>query len=938
MKRMTKVLAFFLVLTMMFTMVACNNTPGSTTSKPSGSQPNNGTTANYTVTITTVGGMPMKDVDVYVYADNTLADLVQAGKTDKDGKATLTMNLSEKYAIVLSGVPAGYATKEYYTFSGSSALIVLESSLISGEDVNGHNFKLGDVMYDFEVTTPEGETIKLSEVLAEKKAVMLNFWYSTCSWCVTEFPVLNECYQNYSDKLEIIALNPYPTDTNSHVTDMKESMGLSFPMAKCGNNFNPANFGGNGYPVSVFIDRYGVICLIEVGAVTDETLLDRVFAHFTADAYEQKVVSGVNKLIPVIKPDVEMPSSDEIEGVINQGDINATYRPETNDDAEYAWPFVIKEFMGENVLATSNKEINNSFSIIYVDVELKAGQALLLDYFASTQQADDFMLVTVDGNAITQISGLSSQWETCCPWVALKDGVYEIGLCYVKDGSNSENDDTIYIKNMRIAKAEDIEKDILIPRQAAVRQEDGSFEYIEYVFNSKDGYYHVGSEDGPLLLCNIMGYTQFNDSDFLYNMAYSGKLVLNGYDYVNDLTPYANYANNSALRYYCTVNQGLFEILQAVDQILGFDDEDPNEWLLLCTYYQPYGPNGSQLEDPIKGQATFSAPEAVLGVGVESNQFYYDRPIMPRGLLFKFVPEVSGVYRITSHTDYEFGVDAWIFNEKHELIYSYNGGERDNTDPLNVSMQYYMEAGVPYFLSIAFWDMYEFGYIPFDLEYMGESYKVFTVASPGTFTYIEGSNAIIAGGIDVALGEDGVYHHVLGKDENGNPILGSKLYADFTYRTNIFEQPIADTTIVDPETGDKHVLYGLISKGGFDFSKSELDLQILTFLEKHDGDKEATREFLKDYWGKDYDANYASYQVDEVFEGIYHGKGEDMTELAKTYLAKIITGSGDEAGCVEVTEELGTLLQALMDKYTFEGVDHSWTKLCYYFQVLGPAK
>ena len=40
-------------------------------------------------------------------------------------------------------------------------------------------------------------------------------------------------------------------------------------------------------------------------------------------------------------------------------------------------------------------------------------------------------------------------------------------------------------------------------------------------------------------------------------------------------------------------------------------------------------------------------------------------------------------------------------------------------------------------------------------------------------------------------------------------------------------------------------------------------------------------------------------------------------------------------GCVPVDARLAELLQALMDKYTFSGVDYSWAKLCYYYQHLG---
>ena len=50
------------------------------------------------------------------------------------------------------------------------------------------------------------------------------------------------------------------------------------------------------------------------------------------------------------------------------------------------------------------------------------------------------------------------------------------------------------------------------------------------------------------------------------------------------------------------------------------------------------------------------------------------------------------------------------------------------------------------------------------------------------------------------------------------------------------------------------------------------------------------------------------------------------------------TSNTERKGCVVVTEELAEVLQFLMDKYTFKGVDNSWTKLCYYYDYLGPVK
>ena len=57
----------------------------------------------------------------------------------------------------------------------------------------------------------------------------------------------------------------------------------------------------------------------------------------------------------------------------------------------------------------------------------------------------------------------------------------------------------------------------------------------------------------------------------------------------------------------------------------------------------------------------------------------------------------------------------------------------------------------------------------------------------------------------------------------------------------------------------------------------------------------------------------------------------------RAYLNDIITtGSEEKQGCVVVTQRLAEILQMVMDKYTFSNVDHSWTKLCYYYDHLGP--
>ena len=133
------------------------------------------------------------------------------------------------------------------------------------------------------------------------------------------------------------------------------------------------------------------------------------------------------------------------------------------------------------------------------------------------------------------------------------------------------------------------------------------------------------------------------------------------------------------------------------------------------------------------------------------------------------------------------------------------------------------------------------------------------------------------------------------------------------------------------------MIKGMIEMGGFDFSKTEDDLYILGILEAQGGDIEKAKQYLKDMWGEEYDGYAEIYQLDDVFAGRYHGTGEDLTEEISTYLDKMITSGGEEIrGCVAVDERLAEILTLLMEKFTFENVDHSWTKLCFYYDYLGP--
>ncbi len=944
MKRMlSALLAAVMLISVLAGLSGCGEQSGKTGAE--GAKPTQpaGDQTDYTVTVRTAGGMAMPGLDILIYSDSTLADLKDAAQTDEGGTVTFRLPAGPSYVAVVSGAPKGYQVEASYPFVGTDANIMLNSSLVTDAGLSGASLGVGDVMYDFTVTTPDGTSVKLSEVLAQKKMVLVNFWYTTCTYCVAEFPYMQQAYEKYSDDVGIIAINPL--EKNAAVAPFQEQYGLSFPMAECPAAWS-ATFGVQGYPTSVIIDRYGVITLIEEGGITSLRPFVSLFETMTRQDYEQKLYTSIGELVTRIEPSFQMDSSENIAAIMNDPSLAVAYRPEADD--AYSWPFIQTEKNGEVALKASNQQIDDSYAILYMDVELKAGQALGFDYLISSEFGSDLLHVIVDDQPIYSISGVAEEevWESCYPWVAQADGTYEVALCYIKDGSNAAGDDTVYMKNVRAVDAQDVDVETYIPRYAATTQDEFEYEYAQIVLNEKDGYYHVGSENGPLLLADLMNTTQFNEEASVWAMTDQGMFVLDGKDHTERLTKYCSYASNSALSGVCTVNEELAQLLKVVAQIAGFDGTE-NEWLKLCKYYEAYGTKGNQLVDPIQGLADFSAYKATEGVGIPTNSVTYNRPIMPRGLISKFVPKRSGVYRITSDTTEQMDVEGWIFDENMQIIMVYEQCERTFDYGDDVSMVMYMEAGKTYYIDLCFWDVYQTGTITYDIKYLGASVELFRTCAPGYFTYDSDATGdamyyLITAGIDVVLRDDGFYYEDLGKDANGKQRYGSKIYVDFVGTSGVFSTPVTtvpaykeDGSVARNDKGEPIMVTGMIDLGGFDFSKSENDMYVLSFLKQFDGDVEKTDAHLRELWGAEYDAYAQIYLLEDVYEGKYHGTGPDLTEEIRGYADKMISGSGAMGGCVAVDQRLAEILQLLMDKYTFENVENSWLKMCYYYDRLG---
>lgn len=267
----------------------------------------------HTVRVKAADGTVLEGIGVYVYTDSTLGELVWFAKTDANGEITFDDVTSDSYVAVLSDVPNGYIAAETYPLTGTETEIVLESSLISPDDAEAIVVGLGDIMYDFTVTDTDGNEHTLSQMLQQKDAVVLNFWFLECQPCKAEFPFLQEAYANYSDSIEVLALNPVNTD-EAAVAQYKEELGLAFPMAVVDSKWEQS-MPVAAYPTTVIIDRFGKVTMVHTGSITSAKTFENLFEVFVGEDYQQQVLESIDEYVEVEEPTGTKENPEELGGI-----------------------------------------------------------------------------------------------------------------------------------------------------------------------------------------------------------------------------------------------------------------------------------------------------------------------------------------------------------------------------------------------------------------------------------------------------------------------------------------------------------------------------------------------------------------------------------------------------------------------------------------------
>lgn len=125
---------------------------------------------------------------------------------------------------------------------------------------------------DFELKTPAGETVKLSDLRGQ--AVLVNLWATWCPPCRAEMKSIEKVYNEYKERgFTVLAVNMTVQDDPLAVMPFVNEQGLTFPILLDETGEMASAYQLRSLPSSYFVRPDGIINEVVIGGPMSEALL-----------------------------------------------------------------------------------------------------------------------------------------------------------------------------------------------------------------------------------------------------------------------------------------------------------------------------------------------------------------------------------------------------------------------------------------------------------------------------------------------------------------------------------------------------------------------------------------------------------------------------------------------------------------------------------------
>jgi peroxiredoxin len=147
-----------------------------------------------------------------------------------------------------------------------------EKTEISAQAGRETGTSIGAQAPDFELTTLQGDRVKLSDFRGKK--VVLNFWATWCPPCRVEMPHMQRFYSEYKDRnVVIVSVDAMHTEVSKVVVQaFADDWGLTFPVVLDTVGEVGKIYQVTAYPATYILDEQGIIRKKHPGAMDQEML------------------------------------------------------------------------------------------------------------------------------------------------------------------------------------------------------------------------------------------------------------------------------------------------------------------------------------------------------------------------------------------------------------------------------------------------------------------------------------------------------------------------------------------------------------------------------------------------------------------------------------------------------------------------------------------
>ena len=126
--------------------------------------------------------------------------------------------------------------------------------------------------------TPD-EEMMFSELFADGKPVVLNFWAGQCPPCRAEMPHFQQLADEYEGQFTLIGIDVgvfTGLGTEQNALDLLEELDITYPAGRAVDRDALFDYGATGMPTTVFMNGAGEIVEKRIGLILEDEMREKL--------------------------------------------------------------------------------------------------------------------------------------------------------------------------------------------------------------------------------------------------------------------------------------------------------------------------------------------------------------------------------------------------------------------------------------------------------------------------------------------------------------------------------------------------------------------------------------------------------------------------------------------------------------------------------------